>query len=354
MRLIYLPTCWCLSQWRQLKQLASSNTSPVQILLQGLALIQAQIIQIYSLQQINHKLIHLSMLLEIWICRELHTNRPCYLLFSLGMFCMKGISMVQRVWPSGKMLQPGEFPASPPYPTSCLPLRCLSQWKKNTWPPSSFTSSFIAGNFSGLHASSIQLILCNTIHVFTALPFSVFPYKWCNVGLNWHFCLDIVSLRKRYVLCSFVQLAWRQPENAKGCSPDQNIMPVSDHLVYALDENIERPISGPCAATQFQLPPTQQDNVEGPGSLDSKPTFLTSFSNSTDGTGSSSYHMILHGGYPYRTWTAQQVYTLQIKRCFTFCVITPQPLPNIVLILHCLSFPSSTPTIADLSFFKSQ
>ena len=90
-------------------------------------------------------------------------------------------------------------------PLACRYVVCHSE--KNTWPPSSFTSSFIAGNFSGLHASSIQLILCNTIHVFTALPFSVFPYKWCNVGLNWHFCLDIVSLRKRYVLCSFVQLA---------------------------------------------------------------------------------------------------------------------------------------------------
>ena len=75
-------------------------------------------------------------------------------------------------------------------------------------------------------------------------------------------------------------------------------------ISYALDENIERPISGPCAATRFQLPLIQQDKVQEPGSLDSKTTFPTSFSNSTDGTGSSRYHKILHAGYPYRTWMA--------------------------------------------------
>ena len=73
-----------------LKRHASSTTSPVQTLLQSLALIQA-------LQQSHYKLIRLPMLLEIWRCLELHTNHPRYLLFSLEMFCRKVISMVKRV-----------------------------------------------------------------------------------------------------------------------------------------------------------------------------------------------------------------------------------------------------------------
>ena len=114
-----------------------------------------------------------------------------------------------------------------------------------------------------------------------------------------------------------------------------------DHLVliepgycisYALDENIERPISGPCAATRFQLPPTQQDKVQEPGSLDSKTTFPTSFSNSTDGTGSSRYHKILHAGYPYRTWTAQQVYT-------PFALSLRSPCPYLPLLVLALEYP---------------